>query len=935
MIKETMVWESLLEECGWLHPIRSSIHQAMQRVLDGVPEARGILSPDAENEMMNQLRKRVQKIFLAPMIMQLKESMDPGDFMEHVVLADTVSPELCAAVERCAGEGLAPVYTRYPVLRSLERSIPENFVAAQTEFLRRYLDSRELLSRRFFGGKEAGKILRFLNSAGDATRHGRLVTGVACEGGHFYYKPHDCRVDAFFHGLVQDLFSDFTVAPDVITGDGFGFCTELVPKPVRSEEEVGRYFRNYGAVIALNVALNGRDLHRENILACGEYPAMIDLESLMCSQIRNSLSGGKTPAEQALEKSVLQIGVLPHRDYLDQWMDSPLHWAPGQTDDNLPRCNGKTFVVTGYEDSLIEGFRLGYERMRSGREMILKGIQSYPGMIVRSMYNIPRFLQTLLDQMLRPENLTSGEKQREVLEKLRFGAEETGKTTNDRITNYEAGCLREGEVAYYCVNVFSRDLCGVDADEILSENELAESPFEGVEKRFEALSEKDLEMQERMIRTTLRHMLTDDSNEFLWKLKPEETALKPEMLRSQLGVLIDQLWEECIRAEDGTPFWLSAEMEWTKEKNCGLTTIQADVTALCGTALEFLPEGEQKRRAEKMLIRCLGSMEEKLSLWENAGSVSELPPGMRYGAAGVLRGFFSAEKAGVPGAMEMTDRMVRFLAERKPCAEQNPGLGQGMAGLLYALAALHRRKNANVERLRLEETARLADRLTESAAAEPFSGENNPFEGGAGIGAALAAAAAALNTDRYDSWIEDAFAAVRANWNESIQGWKSSRGVAIFEKGPYTAGIGLCALQALANRPEIRSGSAANVFELALQSELRETGLLRRDVPENGNALRVFFLIRAEEIFPYRGAGERAGRILGEMIGRKETYGQFIVSQDGLRNSFDPSLMTGSTGIGMVMLLFDRLKNGMKEFSAKRRKKDPYYSKRTKEEQTR
>ena len=53
----------------------------------------------------------------------------------------------------------------------------------------------------------------------------------------------------------------------------------------------------------------------------------------------------------------------------------------------------------------------------------------------------------------------------------------------------------------------------------------------------------------------------------------------------------------------------------------------------------------------------------------------------------------------------------------------------------------------------------------------------------------------------------------------------------------FAVGIGLCAAFAAEHMP--KSASAARCLELALESEMGENALFRRDMLENGNALRV------------------------------------------------------------------------------------------------
>ena len=176
------------------------------------------------------------------------------------------------------------------------------------------------------------------------------MIGVRCEGGRFYYKPHDCGIDEFCHEITDRFFSDVTRTAEVIEGDGFGFCTELVPGPLEKEADAARYFYHYGAVSALFSVLNGADLHENNVLACGVYPCIIDLENLL-SAAEEACENALTDAEYAERVSIRASSVLGRRSYLDPALRSPLHLGDGLPRTNLPEYGGRIIDINGHEEA--------------------------------------------------------------------------------------------------------------------------------------------------------------------------------------------------------------------------------------------------------------------------------------------------------------------------------------------------------------------------------------------------------------------------------------------------------------------------------------------------------------------------------------------------------------------------------------------------------
>lgn len=67
--------------------------------------------------------------------------------------------------------------------------------------------------------------------------------------------------------------------PYIDYGD-YGWEGEAKKQDCENEEQVKRYFLRMGIHLFLAYALSASDLHGENFLACGEYPVLLDFETL-------------------------------------------------------------------------------------------------------------------------------------------------------------------------------------------------------------------------------------------------------------------------------------------------------------------------------------------------------------------------------------------------------------------------------------------------------------------------------------------------------------------------------------------------------------------------------------------------------------------------------------------------------------------------------
>ena len=84
--------------------------------------------------------------------------------------------------------------------------------------------------------------------------------------------------------------------------------------PCRDHDEARRYYERAGMLLCLFYVLEGTDCHYENIIASGEYPVLIDTETLMHHRAREIVpedENAQTEAFEQLGHSVLRTGLLP------------------------------------------------------------------------------------------------------------------------------------------------------------------------------------------------------------------------------------------------------------------------------------------------------------------------------------------------------------------------------------------------------------------------------------------------------------------------------------------------------------------------------------------------------------------------------------------------------------------------------------------------
>ena len=101
-----------------------------------------------------------------------------------------------------------------------------------------------------------------------------------------------------------------------IARDGYGWTEYIEHAGCADAEGCKRFFRRAGAWLALFHCFAGSDMHQENMIAAGEHPVPIDLETIL----QAAGGGARSPEAEAqafeaateiIANSVMAVGLLP------------------------------------------------------------------------------------------------------------------------------------------------------------------------------------------------------------------------------------------------------------------------------------------------------------------------------------------------------------------------------------------------------------------------------------------------------------------------------------------------------------------------------------------------------------------------------------------------------------------------------------------------
>lgn len=159
-------------------------------------------------------------------------------------------------------------------------------------------------------------------SLGDGDRHkkGKSVAALKFSKGKIFYKPRNGDLDVAFFRLLSKL-SRFNLNYEfrdlvILNRSDHSYFEEVPYVQTKNNAEFREYYEKLGCLLGILYTLNGTDFHNENIIACGNNPMLIDLESLFHSNIfinENIYDKGFYDLLKQSDPSVIDIGILPKK----------------------------------------------------------------------------------------------------------------------------------------------------------------------------------------------------------------------------------------------------------------------------------------------------------------------------------------------------------------------------------------------------------------------------------------------------------------------------------------------------------------------------------------------------------------------------------------------------------------------------------------------
>lgn len=706
------------------------------------------------------------------------------------------------------------ILEEYPVLAEQIETRFGQWVETSTEVVRHLVEDLPALREHLWDGSDPGPVVGLEASPGDRHRGGRSVVFLTFRSGRrVVYKPRSLAVEAAFQELLawahQDLGEPFRLLRIVDRGS-HGWVEHVVPAACERRDEVGRFFLRQGRYLALLYAIHATDFHFENLIAAGEHPLLVDLESLFHPRLlEDRETEAPDPATRALTASVIPVGLLPVRMFeragregvdvsalgaregqltpqaVPMWENAGTtsmrlvrRRMPFTTGSHQVRLGEEPADVLDYLPDLLRGFEEMYRQLLAHREELLSEtgpLAAFRDVEVRVVVRPTRVYALLLQESYHPSLLGEPAERERFFDRLRLDL--PNRPWLERLIPHERQALQQGDVPLFTTRPRSRSLwAGSDDHELPGFFRTA--VLDEVRERLGELDESDLVLQRDLIRASVATLHADrEGAPILSRPLSEPPRSDRQELERWAAALGDRLAEYALERNGDVGWWglrKSGARAWSL-RAAGASLFDG----LPGIVLFFAHLGRRTGddRYTVLARRGLSTLRRRLEL--QGDLLTGIGAFDGWGGVVYLLGHLAAlwQQPELQAEARSHEARLPELIERDPAYD----VVGGCAGLIGALLAFE-----PVTPDRLELAVACGEHLLDTA--QPLDGEAwgwiGPISprpltgfshGAAGIAWALAKLAAATRGERFAEAARRAMAYERSLYSAAVGNWPDPR----------------------------------------------------------------------------------------------------------------------------------------------------------------
>lgn len=539
---------------------QSFVIRGIEELEKKMEEWKDYVSKDILKDFADELLVRLQNIALRTLIAEMHGCKQRGE------LCGSDSREEYLDFCRISGtkEFLSRVSETYPVLLRCLNQCVRKQLHYYEQVISWFYEDKEKIEDSFFTGRSPGKIVKMESGLSDLHNGGKEVMKISFENGNILLlKPRSMRNEQYFAELLEWIGERTGIDQyryPILSKEDHSWCGIVEYRMCQSQAELHRYYQRIGEQLLLAYVLGTNDIHYENLIACGEYPVIIDLEALTHNANKAEDKTAEDAVRSWIGESVLSTGILPSYTWnaSGEGIDgSALHSRKGQklpfkipTVDkgetsemyityregyssegkNLAGMKGNEDNLAMYGEDILNGFSQAYMAVEQDKDCFIRKLEEGKGIKSRIVLMHTQRYTMLLNSSYHPSLLMDGADREIFLASVGQGRWEK----QEEIVNAEINSLLNGDVPTFS---FLMEEKGVYFGDHV---ECDRSYFHGtalgsIQERVRRFSERNRKKQEDLIRTSL-DLIPENREFFSNKIYPvmEKDVYRDEGAKKRL-----------------------------------------------------------------------------------------------------------------------------------------------------------------------------------------------------------------------------------------------------------------------------------------------------------------------------------------------------------------------------------------------------------------
>lgn len=379
-------------------------------------------------------------------------------------------------------------FLEYP---TLARLLAERMVYAM-ENLQLIIDSLKNCTQEItliFGIKTPFCISKFQSQKGDFHNKGKASTIIEINHVPLVYKFRNNDVLKKYNTLlsfIEKSQPNFHLYKSRhITGKGFCIEEFIDNENCTNSSEIIEYYKNYGYLSALTYWLGSTDLHKENLIAKGKHPVLIDVETLLRTEERRIYSDDFTKIKYFESNSAISTGMLPMEKYWKKQIDySALNGMKQKLPykvrkllnedtskiafelcesytlpaNNIPRLNGERITYENYSHYIETSFeKMLFWLQKNGNVVYQHILEDFNSIAIRVILRDTQDYYNFLDFSTHPSCMVDYIEREKIFENLWSNS-----FIDSNIVLYEVAALCRHDIPYFFTSTNSKDIYSCD-----------------------------------------------------------------------------------------------------------------------------------------------------------------------------------------------------------------------------------------------------------------------------------------------------------------------------------------------------------------------------------------------------------------------------------------------------------------------------------------